>query len=182
MSRPKSGFDPATGYTSVTPPNTQPNPAVRGGNPARSIRCLPRHSQPCTAGRFDVFGLLGVGTDVYHLDTRFYIPRSRLPQDPDISGPRPFSSPQIPPSKGRVGNHTEITMYEALDQLWSPSPPYPLSCRSESARRAHDAPHGVQYSGGHTSRTRPTPGPAHPAARGRASPSSRRRWRRSGFV
>ena len=131
MSRPKSGFDPATRNTSVTPPNTQPNPAVRGGKPARPIRCLPRPSQPCTAGRFDVFGLLGVGTDVYHLDTRFYIPRSRLPQDPDISGPRPFSSPQIPPSKGRVGKHTEAAMYVPLDQLWSPSPPYPMSCRSE---------------------------------------------------
>ena len=184
---------------------------------------------------------LGVGTDVYHLGTGFCIPLSRLPLDPDISGPTPFSSPQIPPSKGRVGNHTETTMYVALDQLWSPSPPYPLSCRSESrflehfpwpsgpptgpvtippslrlyashlrtrdprdqfphcpilaqavatervsggtsARRAHGAPHGVQYSGGRTSRTRPTPGPAHPAARGRARRGSRRRWRRSRFV
>ena len=34
---------------------------------------------------------------------------------------------QIPPSRGRLGRHTDTTMIVPLDQLWSPSPPYPLS-------------------------------------------------------
>ena len=69
--------------------------------------------------------------------TRFCIPLSRLPLDPEISGPTPFSSSQIPPSRGRLGRHTETTMNVPLDRLWSPSPPYPLSCRSEPRYLRH---------------------------------------------
>ena len=125
------------GDTSVTRPNTQPDPAAVSGSLPDLSGFDPGSHSPVQQSVSTFLASLGVGTHVYHLATRFCIPLSRLPLDPEISGPTPFSSPQIPPSKGRVGNHTETTMYEALDQLWSPSPPYPLSCRSEPRFLGH---------------------------------------------
>ena len=120
-------------------PDPTPNPTLpsAGATPPGLTGVYPGIHSPVQQADSIFSASLGVGTDVYHLGTGFCIPLSRLPLDPDISGPTPFSSPQIPPSKGRVGNHTETTMYEALDQLWSPSPPYPLSCRSESRFLGH---------------------------------------------
>ena len=109
-----------------------PDPTPYPTLPSRVEACgayhvSPRQSQPCTAGSFDIFGLTGSRCSRLPPGYQVLYPPVRLPLDPEISGPTPFSRAQIPPSRGRLGRHTETTMSVPLDQLWSPSPPCPLS-------------------------------------------------------
>ena len=105
------GSIPPTGDTSVTRPNTQPDPAVASGSLPDLSGFDPGSHSPVQQSVSTFLASLGVGTHVYHLATGFSIPLSRLPLDPEISGPTPFSSPQIPPSRGRVGRHTDTQIH-----------------------------------------------------------------------